>query len=59
MGRGGIMLYDRLFCQVNRGWMLGLGLLLLLLLSLRVASRFDVATGYLLPIPGNKTPEEP
>ena len=52
------MLYYRLFCQVNRGWMLGLGLLLLLL-PLGVASCFDVATGCLLPIPSNKTPEEP
>lgn len=53
------MLYNRLFCQVNGRWMLGLGLLLLLLLSLRVTSRFGVAAGCLLPIPGNKTPEEP
>ena len=53
------MLDDRLFRQVNRGWVLGLRLLVLGQLSLGVASRFDVAAGRLLSIPGNETPEEP
>jgi hypothetical protein len=59
------MLYNRLFRQVDRGWMQRLRLLLLLLLlwllllPLREPRRFGVAAGRLLPIPGNETPEEP
>ena len=63
MGRGGVVLYDRLFCQVNRRRVGRLRLLLLLLvllvLSLRIASRFGTAVGFSLPIPGDKTPKEP
>ena len=65
MGRSGVVLYDRLFCQVNRRRVGGLRLLLLLLmlvrllLSLRIASRFGTAAGFSLPIPGDKTPKEP
>lgn len=57
------MLHDRLFSQVNGGWVWELRLLLLLqrlgLLTLRVAGYRGVATGGLLPISSDKTSEEP
>lgn len=52
------MLHDRLFRQVNHGWVRGLRLLVLLLL-LGEARRLDIAGGWLLPIPSNEAPEEP
>ena len=58
MGGSGIMLHDRLFRQVNHGWVRGLRLLVLLLL-LGEARRLDIAGGWLLPIPSNEAPEEP
>jgi len=54
------MLYNRLFRQVDRGWMGGLRvLLLLLLLFLGETRRFSVSAGCLLPVPSNEAPEEP
>ena len=52
------MLHDRLFREVDRRWMQWMRLLLLLL-PVRKVRRFDVTTRCLLPVTGDKTPEEP
>jgi len=60
VGGGGVVLYNRLFRQVDRRWMQGMRLLLLLLLlPVREVRGFGVATGCLLPITGDKTPQKP
>ena len=57
MGGGGVVLHDRLFGQVDRRWVDGMRLLLLLCMG--EVGRFVVTTGGLLPITGDKTSQEP